>query len=129
MSYFAAFFFAAQYAFIRAACFFRCAALNVLVFLWPFSVGSTTASKGFFGGRPRRLAPCKASMARSNFSRSWIRSETICSVGTSRDDITASRARYVPTSHTHRKPEQGSKTIFNELHCLNESTLLEAIPR
>jgi len=61
--YCSAFFFAAQYAFIRAACFFRCAALNVLVFLWPFSLEATIGI-AFFGGRPRRLVPSKTSIAR-----------------------------------------------------------------
>jgi hypothetical protein len=85
--YFSAFFFAAQYAFIRAACFFRCAALKVLVFLWPFSLGATVAI-GFLGGRPRRLLSCKTSIARLSLSRSWISSVRICSVAISRDIIT-----------------------------------------
>lgn len=55
VSYFSAFFFAAQYAFIRAACFFRCAA--VLFFPCPASFALVTMA-ATFGGRPRRFVPC-----------------------------------------------------------------------
>jgi hypothetical protein len=78
--YFAAFFFAAQYAFIRAACFFRCTMLKVVVILWPFSGAGSVASE-LFGGRPRRFVPCKTSIALVSLSRSWIRRATIWSVG------------------------------------------------
>jgi hypothetical protein len=67
--YVAAFFLAAQYAFIRAACFFRCAALKVLVFLCPFCAVGIVTSR-FFGGRPRRFSPCSASIAFVSLSRS-----------------------------------------------------------
>ena len=78
-----AFRFAAQYAFIRADCFFRCAAL--IPFL-PCPASFPMAMD--FGGRPRRFAPWSASIARFSLSRSSIKSATISSVGIQADGIT-----------------------------------------
>jgi hypothetical protein len=80
-----AFFFAAQYFFIRAACSLHCAAVKVRFFL--AGAGSVTAAvgvtavSGFFGGRPRRfVGPCRASIARLSRSRSAMRRATMWSV-------------------------------------------------
>ena len=49
--------------------------------LVPDVAASAAAIAGFFGGRPRRFDPCRASIARFILSRSAIRSATMCSVG------------------------------------------------
>jgi hypothetical protein len=49
--------------------------------LVPDVAASAAAIAGFFGGRPRRFDPCRASIARFMLSRSAIRSATMCSVG------------------------------------------------
>ena len=83
--YFLAFFFAAQYAFIRAACSLRYAAVNRRFFR--VFVGTTTA---FLAGRPRRFVrlPPRASIARLSLSRSSTSSAIMCSVGISEDRST-----------------------------------------
>jgi hypothetical protein len=71
--------FFAQYSFILGASALLFAA-DLLRFL-AGAVGITPI--GFFGGLPRLFSPCKASMARSSFSRSAIRRAMMCSVGIS----------------------------------------------
>jgi hypothetical protein len=79
-----AFFFAAQYAFILAACCFLWAAVNPRRF---FFAGAGAAAEvvtpsGFLGGRPRRfVGPLRASIALLSLSRSAISRLRMCSVG------------------------------------------------
>src|SRR5579863_824487 len=82
----AAFRFAAQKAFMRAACFFRSAAVKARRFVGSATLAVVTCV--LLAGLPRRLtgAP-SASIARFSLSRSEIRRERICSVGILDEDI------------------------------------------
>ena len=73
---------------MRAAAAFLLAADMPRRFL-PGASGITPS--GFFGGLPRLFDPCRASMARSSFSRSAIRRAMMCSVGISQESITRSQ--------------------------------------
>jgi hypothetical protein len=82
-SYLACFLRLAHCAFIRSDCALRAAAdIPPRRFFGAAGAGGATrTANGFFGGRPRRLVPWRASIARLILSRSATRSTTICSVG------------------------------------------------
>jgi hypothetical protein len=73
----------AHCAFIRSDCALRAAAdiPPRRFFVGAGTAVATRAARGFLGGRPRRLVPWRASMARFILSRSATRSTTMCSVG------------------------------------------------
>ena len=80
---------AAQYFLIRSAAAARCALENVRFLRGAglSALSESAAATAFLGGRPRRLGPCKASMARSILSRSATRRRTISSVDMNFEDI------------------------------------------